>query len=336
MKKTVTALAGTAVAFALALASPQAAHAQSVTMKIATATINDTQHEWMKRFQKRMQAKAADRVTVQLFPASQLGDISRMIEGMQLGTVEAFVGPSVFFVGVDPRNQVTWAPGLFDDMDHCWRTVMDDRFRDYWFPIMEGRGIGTMSIFCTGVQAFLTKKEITKLDDLKGLKIRVLASELEVKPMQALGVAPTPLNFADIMPALQTNAIDGVSSIPILYNALKMHTVAKHITVGGLFKSSVPVYMSKVWWDKVPADLRALMLSEARKVEQELIAWNEVANNATFDSWKQAGGTVATLAPDQQAELIRITTPVAAAVLESKPGVKEAYAKTLEVAAATR
>jgi TRAP-type C4-dicarboxylate transport system substrate-binding protein len=305
-------------------------------MKIATATINDTQHEWMKRFQKRMEAKAAGRVTVQLYPASQLGDISRMIEGMQLGTVEAFVGPSVFFVGVDPRNQVTWAPGLWDDIDHCWRTVMDDRFRDYWFPIMDKVGIGTISIFCTGVQAFLTKKEITKLDDLKGLKIRVLASELEIKPMQAIGVAPTPLNFADIMPALQTNAIDGVSSIPILFNALKMYSVAKHITVTGLFKSSVPVYVSKVWWDKLPADLRSLMLGEARKVEQELIAWNEVANNATFENWKQNGGTVGALPPDDQAQLIKITTPVAASVLESKPGVKEAYQKTLEVAAATR
>lgn len=327
---------GCAAFAAATIALSGAAHAQAVTMKIATATINDTQHEWMKRFQKRMQAKAADKITVQLFPSSQLGDIGRMIEGMQLGTIESFVGPSAFFVGVDPRNQVTWAPGLFDDIDHCWRTVMDDRFRSYWFPIMDKVGIGTISIFCTGVQAFLTKKEIKKLDDLKGLKIRVLASELEIKPMQALGVAPTPMNFAEVMPALQTNAIDGVSSIPILFNAMKMHSVAKNVTVTGLFKSSVPVYVSKMWWDKLPADLKTMILDESRKVEQELITWNDAANKATFDLWKQNGGTVGELPADDQAKLIQIATPVAAAVLDSKPGVKEAYQKTLEVAAATR
>ena len=80
---TTAALALVAIALAM---PPGPSAAQQYTMKIGTATINDIQHEWMKRFQSRMHAKAGNRVKVQLFPSSQLGKIPRMVEGMQLGT----------------------------------------------------------------------------------------------------------------------------------------------------------------------------------------------------------------------------------------------------------
>ena len=105
--------------------TPKSAAAQKTTMKIGTATINDIQHEWMKRFQKRIHAKIGDRVKVDLYPGGQLGGIPRMVEGMQLGTVEGFITPSAFLVGVDPRNQVPWASGIFKDTAHSWRTVRD-------------------------------------------------------------------------------------------------------------------------------------------------------------------------------------------------------------------
>ena len=56
--------------------------------------------------------------------------------------------------------------------------------------------------------------------------------------------------------------------------------------------ASIPVYVSKIWWDKVPGDLRALMLAESREIEGELIAWNNAANARTIASWKKNGGTV--------------------------------------------
>ncbi len=303
------------------------AAAQKFTMKIGTATINDTQHEWMKRFQKRMHAKAGDRIKVELYPSGQLGKIPRMVEGMQLGTVESFVTPSAFLVGVDKRNQVTWASGVFKDIDHCWRTVRDEGFRRFWFPLMDDKGITAISIFCSDSQAFLTKKRIRRLDDIKGLKIRVLATDLEIKPMQAVGIQPVPIPFTEVLPALQRNVIDGMSSIPILFYNLKMFVTARHITRTGLFTASVPVYVSKIWWDKVPGDLRALMLAESREIEGELIAWNAAANARTIASWKKNGGTVNRLPPEDQARLLATVRPVVAKVIAADPKVNEAFKK---------
>lgn len=322
------------IAVAALTMAPIPADAQKYTMKIGTATVNDIQHEWMKRFQKRIHAKAGDRVKVQLFPSSQLGKIPRMVEGMQLGTIESFVTPSAFLVGVDPRNQVTWASGIFKSVDHCWRTVRDQKFRDYWFHLMDKKGITAISIMCAAEQAFLTKKDIRRLDDFKNLKIRVLATELEIKPMRAVGMHPTPMAFSEVLPALQRNVIDGLSSIPILFNNMKMHVAAKHITETGLFQANVPTYVSKVWWDKLPADLRALMVKEARAIEPELIDWSKAANVRTAAEWRKAGGTFRKLPPQDQARLLATVKPVVAKVLAAKPAVNEAFKKVVGFAKA--
>ena len=326
--------AGVAVALAMPViaAWPVDADAAGFTMKIGTPTINDTQHEWMKRFQKRINGKAGKRVKVELYPSSQLGKIPRMIEGMQLGTIEGFIAPSAFLVGVDQRNMVLTAPGLFKDINHCWRTVMDDRFRKAYFPMMEGKGIVTISIMCTAPQAFLTKRDVKKLDDIKGLKIRVLASDLEIKPLQAVGINPTPMAFSEVLPALQRNVIDGLSSIPILFNNMKMYNAAKHITATGLVNWAVPVYASKVWWDKLPADLRGLMLAEGKAIERELIEWNEKANARTMDSWKKNGGTVGKLPAADQAKLVSTIKPVVKKVIAGKPAVNKLFLQVSAIA----
>jgi len=87
------------VAFAAGLASP--AIAQNFTMKFGTATVNEPQHEYIKFFKEEVEQRSGGRIKVEVYPQSQLGPIPRQIEGLQLGTVEGFIGPADFYVGVD-------------------------------------------------------------------------------------------------------------------------------------------------------------------------------------------------------------------------------------------
>ena len=199
---------------------------------------------------------------------------------------------------------------------------------------MDHKGISAISIVCSADQAFLTKKDIRRLDDFKNLKIRVLATELEIKPLKAVGMHPTPIPFGEVMPALQRNVIDGLSSIPILFHNLKMFNIAKHITETGLWKANVPTYVSKVWWDKLPGDVRALMLKEAFEIEGELIPWNIAANARIIKSWKEKGGTVRRLPAEDQARLLATIKPAVAAVVRDNPAVKATFDKILAIAKA--
>jgi len=112
------ALRAAAAAGAFAVALGALAQAPAV-MKIGTATLNDAQHEWMKIFVAHVEKDSGGRIKGELYPASQLGPIPRMVENTQFGAIQGFVGPPEFMAGVDPRFQLLAAPGLFKDMAHA-------------------------------------------------------------------------------------------------------------------------------------------------------------------------------------------------------------------------
>ena len=128
----------------LALAALPAA-AQS-TMKLASATINDVQHEWQKVFAEEMAARAPDAVTVEIYPASQLGAIPRMAEGVLLGTIEAFTTPTSFVTNVDPRFQAFDVPGLFKTPQDVDAAIHDPEYRDHLETMFLDKGLRVMEL----------------------------------------------------------------------------------------------------------------------------------------------------------------------------------------------
>ena len=91
------------------------ASAADFVMRFGTATINETQHQFIKFYKDEVEKASNGRIEVQIYPASQLGPIPREIEGVQLGNIQGYIGPVDFFVGVDPRFGVFSAPMLFRD-----------------------------------------------------------------------------------------------------------------------------------------------------------------------------------------------------------------------------
>src|ERR1700728_2234129 len=115
-----------AVAGAVAVAAP-GAHAQdkAIVMKLSTATLNDSQHEWMKNFVADVDKDSGGRIKGEIYPSSQLGSIPRQIEGTQFGSIQGWIGPPEFLVGVDERYEVLSSPGLFTNADQYQRTIDD-------------------------------------------------------------------------------------------------------------------------------------------------------------------------------------------------------------------
>jgi hypothetical protein len=122
-----------AIAPLLAL-TPQA-QAQTV-MKLASATVNDVQHEWQKVFVIELQKRVGDKVKTEIYPASQLGAIPRMVEGVLLGTIESFVTPTSFMVPTDPRFTIYDVPGLFTSPEHVVKVIHDPAYRDHSRPCL--------------------------------------------------------------------------------------------------------------------------------------------------------------------------------------------------------
>src|SRR5258708_16462315 len=124
-----------AAALLAAFAGTAAAQDKSLTIKLATATLNDAQNEWMKRFAVAIDKTSNGRMKGEVYPASQLGAIPRMIEGTQLGSIQIWVGPPEFLVGVDQRFELLSAPGLFKDDQHSLKTIADPDYANASLPL---------------------------------------------------------------------------------------------------------------------------------------------------------------------------------------------------------
>jgi TRAP-type C4-dicarboxylate transport system substrate-binding protein len=195
-----------AALFAACIAAPAAAQ---VTMKIGTATINDVQHEYAKRFAAEVEKRAGGKVKVEVYPAEQLGSNPRMIEGLSLGTVEGLIGPPEFMVGVDPRFQIMGAPGLVTDMEHAARLAADAEFRRALFAFGDAKGIKGIGLVMYGPNSYATRRPVRKLADFQGMKIRIFASPMHTLAMEKLGATGVPMIPSEALQAIASGAIDG-------------------------------------------------------------------------------------------------------------------------------
>ena len=317
-------LAVAVVGSLVAMAMPPEATGQTIAFKCATATLNDVQHEWCKRFGARLEKRTNGRIKPQVFPASQLGAIPRMIEGVQLGTIESWIGPPEFLVGVDARFQVLTAPYLFDGMDHAHRVVNDREFLDRFLVLAESKGIHGVSLLVYGPASFLGRTPIRTPDDLRGKKIRVLATPIESAMMAQVGATGVPMTLGEVLPALQQGAIDGVQSALTVFTTFKYYDVAKyHTNTDHYFITSMGT-VSKKWLEGLPADVQKAVLEEGRAVHAELLDWTKNFYQTGVKTWKdKTGDGWVELTPDQRSAFRAKMGGVDAAVAEKVPGIKE-------------
>src|ERR1700683_5457580 len=114
---------------------------KTYVMKLGTATINEAQHEWCKRFTAMVEKDSGGRIKGEIYPASQLGPIPREIEGVQFGAIQGYIGPPEFLVGVDDRFEVLSAPGLMTDIEHGVRATSDPELQKMMFSVGAEKGI---------------------------------------------------------------------------------------------------------------------------------------------------------------------------------------------------
>src|SRR3984957_944233 len=219
-----------AAALIATFAGGAAAQDKPITIKLATATLNDAQHEWMKRFAVAIEKNTNGRIKAEVYPASQLGAIPRMIEGTQLGSIQIWVGPPEFLVGVDQLFELLSAPSLFKSDQQVVKTITDPEFSKAFLNIATNKGLVGASLFLTGPMVFDMRAPVRTLADLKGKKVRVLASPFQTEQMSRLGATGVAMSLGDVLPAIQQGAIDGAMSSTGVFTALKYYDAAKYLT----------------------------------------------------------------------------------------------------------
>ena len=324
-----------AVLAAGATVSSGALAQKTFTMKIGMPTINDSNHFSALWVKKEIEAKSKGRIQVKVFPAGQLGKIPRQIEGIQLGTQEAFNIPPGFFVGIERSFMVTDAPGIFDDISHAHRAVNHPPFREKFTKLGEKKGFVAGYLWACGNTSIATIEPFKRLDDLKGRKIRVLATPLERAFISKLGATGVPMPYTEVLPAMQQRVIDGVRSAIIVMHPSKFYTVAKHITLTGMAQITCGQFISNLWLRKLPSDLRDIVFEAGKGVTPHAGKWGVDLTKKAEENWAR-DANVYRLPKEDEDKLRRLAAPIADEILAGDPRTKDMYALLKEAVAATR
>ncbi|HXQ50169.1 MAG TPA: TRAP transporter substrate-binding protein [Stellaceae bacterium] len=309
-----------AIALALGLAAAPASAAEFV-MKFGIATVNDSQHHFANIYKEALEKASGGRIEVQVYPASQLGAIPVEIQGVQIGSIQAFMGPVDFFTGIDQRFSVFSAPMLFRDEANAAAAVHDPALEEATLKIAEPKGLVGMAMMMVGASHYAAKKPILRLADFQGKKLRINGSDLERAKMSKLGATGVGMALSEVMPALDQGVIDGTISGFAVFVPFKMNTLVKVVTVTNDTMLVSIAAVSKRWLDGLPPDLSKLVLDTGRKLEAEGQAYEATTMVQLEQQWIQMGGEVHHLPPEDMAKLKTLLTPVGDEVTASQPPV---------------
>jgi TRAP-type C4-dicarboxylate transport system substrate-binding protein len=301
--------------------------AADFTMKIGFATMNDIQHQWANWYKEALEARSKNRIEVKLFPRGQLGPIASQIEGLQLGTVEAFTTPADFFAGMDPRFGTFSIPLLFKDAAHAEKVLLDPAMNNEILALGADKNVQIVSVYTYAPAHYFGKQPIRRLDDFKGKKLRVNATAAERAKMRQFGASAVPMDLAEVVPGIQQGVIDGTMSATAVYVNLKFNDIGKVLTeVNDTMIVSVAA-VSRPWLAKLPADLRQAVIQEGTNLQQRVNEHSRILDQSMVKRWREAGGEMVKLPEADQAKVRQLLAGIGEEVTKDNATANAFYKK---------
>ncbi|MES0110778.1 TRAP transporter substrate-binding protein [Mesorhizobium sp. M0013] len=220
--------------------------------------------EAVKYLGELIKERTAGRYSVEVYHSAQLGEEKDTIEQTQTGVLDlnrVSMGP---FNGIVPETAVPSLPYMFRSVEHM-RHVMDGPIGDEILKAFETHDLVGLAFYDSGARSFYnTKKDITSIADLKGMKFRVIQSDVFVDMVNALGANATPMAYGEVYSALETGVIDGAENNWPSFESAKHYEVAKHYTVDQHQIVPEVLVMSKSSWDRLTPEDQAIVKQAAK------------------------------------------------------------------------
>jgi tripartite ATP-independent transporter DctP family solute receptor len=248
---------------------------------------------------KKLEAATSGRLSVQMFPSAQLGGEKETIEQTQIGAIQLLrVSAGALGPIVDDINVVNM-PFLFKNMAHAEK-MMDGEIGQDLLDKITANANANLVALCwmnSGARSFYnTKRPIKSIDDLKGMKIRVIGNPIFIDMVNAIGGNGVAMGYDQVFSALQTGVIDGAENNPPSYVFSNHYTAAKYYSLTEHLIIPEVLLFSKKAWSALSADDQGLIRKfsrEAQMEEREL--WNKYEQLA-MEKAKTAGCEIVPIA----------------------------------------
>ncbi|MDL2226160.1 TRAP transporter substrate-binding protein [Deltaproteobacteria bacterium OttesenSCG-928-M10] len=305
--------------FALALAltliltvSGVPAQAAPIVFKIATVESDETSTtKALLEFEKFVEEKTGGQVDVQYFANGVLGGEREIVEGVALGTIQlAFPAASVLSM-YDDKFNLFELPFIYNSFDVAY-AVWDGEIGDTYTKWMEDQGFTNLGCVAYSARGFSNNvRPVRTPADMKGLKIRVIESQLYIELFKAFGANPTPMSETEIYTGLQQGTIQGLDQGPMqvymmkYYEQIKYYTWLKHVIM------PVPFIANKAYIEGLPEDIRAVILEGLTIAKDKLRKQLYEDEITSLEDLRKAGiEVIPELTPEETAQFRTLLEPI--------------------------
>ena len=321
------------IAAAVALVAFGVASAQDIkehTIKFATQ--NPKGHPiamGMEKFAEIVAAKSGGKIKVNLFLGGVLGGDQANVSAVQGGTLEMVVMNTGIMASVAKELSVFDFPFLFANTREA-DAIVDGPVGKKMHAKLEEKGLVGLAYWELGFRNITnSKRPLNKVEDIAGLKLRVIPNPINVDWVKALDANPTPLPFPEVYAAMEQKAIDGHENPLTVINANKFYEVQKYVAITNHQYNPQSVVISKKYWDTLNAAEKKLLddaADEAAKYQREQ---SRGMMGAALDNLKKNGMQVTEFSPAEVAKLREKMKPVIAkhAALVGEATVNEVMAE---------
>jgi TRAP-type transport system periplasmic protein len=263
-------------------------------------------------------------VKVQAYHAAVLGSDEKQLQAVQAGTQEIYIGTLSPLAARVKEVQIWDLPFMFQSEREVY-AVLDGASSKIIFDKIEPSGLVGLAWTGMGFRNLSnSKRSVNKMEDVSGLKVRVMANPVALETWKTIGANAVPMAFAEVFPALEIKALDGQENPLLHMYANKMQEVQKFISVTNHVYTPVAMVASKKFWDSLSADDKAGIQKASREaalLQRKLL---DEGNADVIGKFKAAGVTIDMMSA---AEVARIQEKVKPVVVKFSPLIGEDFVK---------
>jgi tripartite ATP-independent transporter DctP family solute receptor len=264
MKTLFLAIASCAVVLSTTAAS--ALDVKDRSFKLATSNVEgNPQVDGLQKFADLMKEKSGGKLQGKVFTGATLGKDIQVLSSMQGGTIDFASMNTNLLVGIVKNAGLVDLPYLFNNEQEAY-AVLDGGVGKKIHAELEPRGLIGLSYFDMGYYSLHNNKHaINKVEDVKGLKMRVTETPVTIDTFRALGANAVPLPYAELYNALEQGVVDGGGQPPLNMTYGKIGEVSKFYSMNRYSYTPVSLVMSKKTWDTLSADEQKIVTDAAKE-----------------------------------------------------------------------
>jgi len=266
----------------------------------------------MQIFADKLAERSGGKLNTKVFANGVLGGDVQVLSSLQGGVVEMMVWNAGNMITQEQDFGILDLPFIYQDVE-VMDQLLDGEVGKKLNDQLPEHGVIGLAFWEQGFRLLTNNKhEVTKIEDISGLKVRVQQNQLLVDMWAALGANPTPLAVTELYTALETGAVDGQETTAPFILGSKYHEVQKYVSVTRHNYNPQIVLIGKPFWDKLNEDEQKLIIEVARETAIEQRKISRDAQVSALQAIRDAGNTVTEIDPAELQRMKEAVRPVIA------------------------